>query len=587
MGQAPHLEAFLDAARYFVGLKEIGKTNKFSKNDPRGAELLALAGCPGYEGPWCAATVSACVTKAGAQEIIARSTSTSAIMKGTVAMGGTAIAGPYINGGEPVIPQAGDIITFADSTYHGLSHGCHIGIVEYVDDSKVHTIEGNSSDQCKRNEFAFNTKRINAYIRPDWARLGDVVGGDDTHTEAVTYAPLYDSRNDRHDMTLRQACYLDGNYNLTNNGSGIAISIINYTSVLGDLYDMFAPAMADNVTIDTSQLEGNDKIAVDYFLGLEYSASTACALTGCLYAYSRLDPMANRKISTSYGNGYGIGMWDSDKLAVLKSRTDASWNINLSAQLEYFTYDLYTNYSGLFSSIKHQPLNESAVAHVVESVIKTYNPVLVKTVTSLANDARDHASELYSKLVITQDTVVGGSDNTSLRDINGGDLPCQYSVPIPGDVLQTGIIDDYTSYSHWYSKWNKSSPQRKLAVLWGEQGFPCDKGIATIGGYYCCAVRPKFGRCGEVIVVTLEDGTTFNGIICDEKGEDAGSEWGHKKSGGKISLIEWERVKTIDGKVITSGTTSAGVDTKGFNDWYGKKVLSIANYGKYVSVGWG
>lgn len=578
MGSAPHLEAFLDAARYFVGLKEMGSSNKFSKNDPRGHELLTLAGCPGYDGPWCAATVSACVEKAGVQGIIAKSTSTSAIMRGTVAMGGTAIPGPYINGGAPVVPQAGDIITFANSSYHGLEHGCHIGIVEYVDD-KVHTIEGNSSDQCKRNTFNFDTQRINAYIRPNWAALGDVVGGETT--ESVSYAPLYDIRNDRHDMTLRQACYLDGNYNLTNSGTGIAISIINYTSVLGDLYDMFAPAVADNVTIDTSQLSGNDKIAVDYLLDLEYSASTACAIVGCLYAYSHLDPTSIRKIDNI--SCCGIALWSSDRLNLLKLRAGPNWNIDLSAQLEYFTYDLYTNFNKIFSSIKIQPLNEAAVAHVVEVLLKSYNPVV--DINKVARDARAHAVELYSKLVITQGVIIG--DDSVRRDLNGAELTCQYSVPIPGDVLQTGIIDDYTSYSHWYSKWNKSSPQRKLAVLWGEQGFPCDKGIATIGGYYCCAVRPKFGRCGEVIAVTLEDGTTFTGIICDEKGEDAGSEWGHKKSGGKISLIEWERVKTVDGKVITSGTTSAGVDPKGFGDWYGKKVTSIANYGKYVTVGWG
>lgn len=581
MGSAPHLEAFLDAARYFIGLKEIGSTNKFSKSDPRGAELLSLAGNPGYVGPWCAMTVSACVTKAGAQDIIKRSASTSQIMQGTVALGGTAIAGPYINGGAPVIPQAGDIITFADSSYNGLSHGCHIGIVEYVDDSKVHTIEGNASNQCKQKEYNFDYAKINAYIRPDWARLGDVVGGDTTTVQQVTYAPLYNSRNDRHDMTIRQVGYLNGDYDLTNNGTGIAISVINYTSVLGDLYDMFAPAFATNVVIDTSQLSGADKVAVDYFIGMEYSASSACALVGCLAAYSHLNTEFKQKFGNIYL--YGIGAWEYEKMGILRGRSETAWNTDLSAQLEYVNYDLYNNYHQLLGAIKSQPLNEASVAHAVELIIKAYNPY--HNTNEDARRARDYAVGVYSRLVITQGQVIG--DTTVLRDMNGNELSAQYSVTIPS-IPQTGIIDDYTSYSHWYSKWNKSSPQRKLAVLWGEQGFPCDKGIATIGGYYCCAVRPKFGRCGEVIVVTLEDGTTFNGIICDEKGEDAGSEWGHVKSGGNISLIEWERVKTVDGKVITSGTTAAGVDPKGYTDvWYGKKVVNITNYGKYINVGWG
>ena len=122
--------------------------------------------------------------------------------------------------------------------------------------------------------------------------------------------------------------------------------------------------------------------------------------------------------------------------------------------------------------------------------------------------------------------------------------------------------------------------------MWADQGFPCDKGIATIGGYYCVAVRPKFGACGDVLVVTLEGGKSFSAIICDEKGEDAGSEWGHVKGGGKISLIEWERVKTKNGKVVTENVKGSDVDSRGFGDWYGKKVLSIANYGKYADVRW-
>ena len=79
---------------------------------------------------------------------------------------------------------------------------------------------------------------------------------------------------------------------------------------------------------------------------------------------------------------------------------------------------------------------------------------------------------------------------------------------------------------------------------------------------------------------------SFSAIICDEKGEDAGSEWGHVKGGGKISLIEWERVKTKNGKVVTENVKGSDVDSRGFGDWYGKKVLSITNYGKYADVRW-
>lgn len=574
----PHIDAFIDAAYYFIGLKEAGGDNKF--RDPRAKEMKALAGFPGYEGPWCACMVSACVTKAGAQDIIKRSCSTSEILRESAKMGAEIIPGPYINGGVAVTPQRGDIITFGNSSYHGTTKGCHIGIVEYADD-KVHTIEGNSSDQCKQNTFALDYKKINAYIRPNWAALGDDINGGDAITQEVTVGPLYTTRNDRHDMTMRQVGYLDSNYRLSNSSSGIAISIINYTSVLGDIYDMLAPASVGAVQVDTSQLDGNVKIAMDYYLGLGFSASAASALVGCLTTYSRLHPELIQKLDDKTFL-YGIGAWEQQRLGILRGRSDSNWNTNLSAQLAYFNYDLYQNYSTVYSVLKTQPTDSSELPQLVETIMSAYNPHF--TDSASIRQAIEYANATYSKLIITMAEVVG--DTTTYRDISGNVLSAQYSVEIPSYVPQTGIIDDYTSYSHWYSKWNKRSPQKKLANLWGEQGFCCDRGIATIGGYYCAAVRPKFGRCGELIEVTLEDNTTFPIIICDEKGEDAGSEWGHVKSGGNISLVEWERVKTSNGRVITSGTTAAGVDPKGFDDWWKKKVIRITNYGTYISVGW-
>ena len=62
MTGAPHLEAFLNAARYFIGLKETGN-NSFS--DSRGRELWNLWGWNASGTPWCAIFVSACAQKAG------------------------------------------------------------------------------------------------------------------------------------------------------------------------------------------------------------------------------------------------------------------------------------------------------------------------------------------------------------------------------------------------------------------------------------------------------------------------------------------------------------------------------------------
>lgn len=589
MAGAPHLDAFLNAARSFIGLRE-SKSNRFPSSDPRGAELWKLWGSNASGTSWCAIFVSACGVKAGISgSVIGKSAGASGIAKATVRLGGTWIDGPYLNGGNPVTPMPGDIINFGNAQYHGHNHAYHVGIVEYVEGNKVHTIEGNSSNQCRRKEYSLGDHSINLYVRPNWGKVGDDVSAyisgavtSGTPSQQVVLGPLYENRNDRHDMTLREICYLNGKYALSDNPSGITISAINYTSVLGDLYDMFPPVIPENIPqIDTSQLSGNEKITVDFFLDLGFTASAACALAGCMYLYSGINPSNQMLLNGKYR--YGICAWEQVKLKTIRDRVGNNWQTDLSGQLRFFLDDLHSNYNLIYQIIKSQPMDKSAVDNSVKALLATY-------VSGFSDDkyiklASGYANSIYGKLIITSPAIVGSS--SVLHDINGNTLSAQYNVPIPTSVKQTGIIDDYTSYSAYYHRtdgrkvWARGTVQRTLANIWGEQGFPCNKGIAMIGGYYCVAVATKFGKCGDVIVVTLEDNATFSAIICDEKGSDAKSEWGHVEY-GKVKVIEWERVKTSNGKVQV-GTGYSDVDKPHkLGDWYRKKVTSITNYGSYL-----
>ena len=70
---------------------------------------------------------------------------------------------------EPTdIPITGDLIFFDwnDGGQDGSSD--HVGIVEYYDIEKniVHTIEGNSNDECKQREYSKNDNQIMGYGRP-------------------------------------------------------------------------------------------------------------------------------------------------------------------------------------------------------------------------------------------------------------------------------------------------------------------------------------------------------------------------------------------------------------------------------------
>lgn len=571
---APHLDKFLETARYFIGLQESGN-NRFT--DPRGQELWNLWGGNANGTPWCAIFVSACAKKADILNVvIAKSSWARGILEDTRdRLGGTWIDGPFLNGGNGVMPQPGDCILF----YTGPGRDDrHVGIVESVDPNTdtITTIEGNASDACRRKEYRSNHSTIYAYVRPDWTRVGDDVNSP-TVTEDGTIGSLYNSRNDRHDMTLREVGYLN-NYELSNHPSDISISVINYTSVLGDLYEMFAPLQVQTPQINTSQLFGNVKVAMDYFLEHGFRASAAAGLTACLEIYSEIDPSFSSMPQLNIFL-YGIGAWQSIILERLRERIGNEWSTNLSGQLEFFLYDLEENYKLQYLLIKAKPLDISNVEKVVDILMSTYNR-FYNTPTFISN-AKRRGREIYNQLIITTTQTIG-STAREIRKENGDLLSPVRSVDVPTDGQQgINFSNDFTSYSYWFPKWGVST-QKQLSRKWADQGYPCNNGIATIGGYYCIATTETMGNAGDIVVVTLEDNTTFSAIIADIKAAGTnGNPWGHPKENG-VSVIEWERIKSINGRVVTSGISDRDVDPIGDTSWSGKKVINITNYGSYL-----
>ena len=58
------------------------------------------------------------------------------------------------------VPAPGDLIFF-DWGHDGSIN--HVGIVTSVSDGKVYTIEGNSTDMVRRNDYSLNSSSIYGY----------------------------------------------------------------------------------------------------------------------------------------------------------------------------------------------------------------------------------------------------------------------------------------------------------------------------------------------------------------------------------------------------------------------------------------
>ncbi|MDD3264128.1 MAG: CHAP domain-containing protein, partial [Candidatus Nanoarchaeia archaeon] len=63
------------------------------------------------------------------------------------------------------IPKSGDIIFFDWEQDNIVDH---VGIVEKVENNEIFTIEGNSLDECRRNEYDLNSKVIFGYGTPSY-----------------------------------------------------------------------------------------------------------------------------------------------------------------------------------------------------------------------------------------------------------------------------------------------------------------------------------------------------------------------------------------------------------------------------------
>ena len=137
-------------------MHEILKTEKLLK------EHGVYTGTDGMS--WCHAFVSWCANECGFIEsnIIPKTAACETGRQWFIHKQQYQKAGSYT-------PQAGDIIYF-DKGGVGESH--HVGIVEYVENGIVHTIEGNKNNQVMRGHYELTYKGIMGYGTPDYPDEG-------------------------------------------------------------------------------------------------------------------------------------------------------------------------------------------------------------------------------------------------------------------------------------------------------------------------------------------------------------------------------------------------------------------------------
>lgn len=146
----PGTDGLLEHANRMVGLQENRDT----------AAIQAVTGESGINPattPWCAAWAMNMLEDHGVMDLdgLSNRNYCPTIKSWSQGKGTWGENGRYT-------PKPGDAILF---DWEGDGTSDHIGIVEKIENGRVYTIEGNSSDSVKKNSYALGDRRIDGYVQ--------------------------------------------------------------------------------------------------------------------------------------------------------------------------------------------------------------------------------------------------------------------------------------------------------------------------------------------------------------------------------------------------------------------------------------
>lgn len=149
-------------AVHCVGIKEGSNEHRMICSTYNGyAEVHKLPKI-GIKDSWCACFVSACFIAGNCSSIIPCEISCERMINKSKSMG-------IWQENDNYIPKSGDVICYdwQDNGVGDCKGWCdHVGIVELVENDRIHVIEGNKNDEVGRRIIKINSRYIRGFITP-------------------------------------------------------------------------------------------------------------------------------------------------------------------------------------------------------------------------------------------------------------------------------------------------------------------------------------------------------------------------------------------------------------------------------------
>lgn len=151
-----------------------------------------------YAYAWCAAFVSWCLTQSGAQ-----ASAGGLFASCTLWVDELREIGQYRTRSSGYEPKAGDLIFFRSAGTTRASD--HVGLVRYVKNGRVYTVEGNSSDRVALREYALTDTYIVGYGLPAYGTSAGIDRQKAEDRAVGVYVVTYDFLNVRASATASAA----------------------------------------------------------------------------------------------------------------------------------------------------------------------------------------------------------------------------------------------------------------------------------------------------------------------------------------------------------------------------------------------
>ena len=417
-----HFQGFIYNPLYLPGSTDVGVQNKLVQfinvaNSIIGkdAKWVWETSGLGVGQPWCVATIIAIAKIVGGllNVCITNTYGTSSMCRLGVANGyGTWLPGPYQ--GVVTIPQVGDFVTFRrgdpeDYVGYDKYQADHIEIVVEVesDGTSFKTVAGNSGNgttytrKVKYNYHSTSSGDINGYFRPFWY----LVGG--SYVPFGYASTLYNFLNTRADATLREIAYMNSagepSINLTSNNRSYPLSVINFTPMIGALYNLLAPALgiAGGQYGVIDNLDNTAKAIVQYLVMKELPVSSAIGILANCYAESglRLDAEGDD------GDSFGLFQWNEEAERYVKDYVGADWATNLTGQMDFLWYELTSDFPTMLAKLYTFPNTESGAREAAKLFMIQFERPLDQSESAQEGRA-DIASRYWNQIAIQTVTEV-------------------------------------------------------------------------------------------------------------------------------------------------------------------------------------